>query len=305
MGVSEFMWADFDRAYENIKIAYELSKKGKDIFLQTFILMVYTVLLVEMGDVEANKKSIELEDILKRISAPPMLTDMYIGWKIYLLISKGQMEDANKIISESGLSLEKEKSYSNEGAYTGYASLLLAQSKLDEAELLLSELHTLANEGKRVEKLIALKISYSILYKMRGDYEKAVANMIEAMEMAAGENVLYYFAMYRHLTNDILNESIRALATTKSKIPGKFVDDLKLARERWDRPSKNQHGLDLSARELETLKLIAKDLSNQEIADKLFISLNTVKTHLKNINLKLEVDNRARAVLKAKELGII
>ena len=61
----------------------------------------------------------------------------------------------------------------------------------------------------------------------------------------------------------------------------------------------------LSDRELDALKLIAKDLSNQEIADKLFISLNTVKTHLKNVFLKLEVDNRSKAVDKAKELGII
>ena len=41
----------------------------------------------------------------------------------------------------------------------------------------------------------------------------------------------------------------------------------------------------LSTRELDTLKLIAENLSNQEIADKLFVSPNTVKTHLKNINL--------------------
>ena len=61
----------------------------------------------------------------------------------------------------------------------------------------------------------------------------------------------------------------------------------------------------LSARELDALKLIAEDLTNQEIADKLFISLQTVKTHVKNILLKLDVDSRIRAVTKAKELGII
>jgi len=61
----------------------------------------------------------------------------------------------------------------------------------------------------------------------------------------------------------------------------------------------------ISDRELDTLKLIAEDLSNQEIADKLFISLNTAKTHVRNILLKLDVENRSQAVSKAKELGIL
>ena len=61
----------------------------------------------------------------------------------------------------------------------------------------------------------------------------------------------------------------------------------------------------LSSREIEIIKYIASNLSNQEIADKLFISLNTVKTHLKNIFLKLEVDSRVKAVSKAKNIGLI
>ena len=48
-----------------------------------------------------------------------------------------------------------------------------------------------------------------------------------------------------------------------------------------------------------------RNFSNQEIADKLFISLNTVKTHAKNIHLKLDVDSRTKAVAKAKDLGLL
>jgi LuxR family maltose regulon positive regulatory protein len=305
MGISEFMWADIDRGYENIKTAYDLSKKAKDIYLQIFILMVYTVLLDELGDVESEKKSLELEELMKQTDNQPYLTTMYIGWKIHFFIKKGQIDQANNTISEFGLSPDKEISYSNEGAYAVYVSLLLAQSKLDEAENLLSKLYTLADEGKWFEKMIGLKISYSILYKLRGNHEKAVANLIEAMEMAAGENLLYYFLIYRHQTMDLLNEVFRVQATSKTKIPKKFVENFKLALDRWDKLKKTHVGIDLSSRELDTLKLIARDLSNQEIADKLFISLNTVKTHLKNIYTKLEVDKRAKAVAKAKELRIV
>ncbi len=63
--------------------------------------------------------------------------------------------------------------------------------------------------------------------------------------------------------------------------------------------------LGISKRELEVLQLMATGLSNEEIAGKLFVSLNTVKTHSSNIFMKLDVKRRTQAVEKAKRLNII
>lgn len=63
--------------------------------------------------------------------------------------------------------------------------------------------------------------------------------------------------------------------------------------------------LGISKREHEVLELIAQGLSNQEIANKLFVSLNTIKTHSSNLFLKLEVNRRTQAVQKGKELRLI
>jgi DNA-binding CsgD family transcriptional regulator len=63
--------------------------------------------------------------------------------------------------------------------------------------------------------------------------------------------------------------------------------------------------LGISARELEVLRLMAEGLSNQEIAARLFVSLNTIKTHSANIFEKLDVRRRTQAVDKAKKLNII
>lgn len=63
--------------------------------------------------------------------------------------------------------------------------------------------------------------------------------------------------------------------------------------------------LGISDRELEVLQQLSKGHSNQEIANKLFISVNTVKTHLANIYQKLEVKRRSLAIKKARSLKII
>jgi DNA-binding CsgD family transcriptional regulator len=63
--------------------------------------------------------------------------------------------------------------------------------------------------------------------------------------------------------------------------------------------------LGLSKRELEVLQFMARGLSNQQIAEQLFVSLNTIKTHATRIFEKMEVQRRTQAVEMAKRLSII
>ena len=61
----------------------------------------------------------------------------------------------------------------------------------------------------------------------------------------------------------------------------------------------------LSAREVEVLRLLATELSGPEIAGRLFVSLNTLRTHTKHIFSKLDVTSRRAAVRRAQELGLL
>ncbi|MDT3403851.1 DNA-binding CsgD family transcriptional regulator [Mucilaginibacter terrae] len=63
--------------------------------------------------------------------------------------------------------------------------------------------------------------------------------------------------------------------------------------------------LNMSRRELEVLQLMAEGLSNQEIAERLFVSLNTIKTHSARLFEKLEVKRRTQAIEKAKRMSLI
>ena len=88
-------------------------------------------------------------------------------------------------------------------------------------------------------------------------------------------------------------------SSSSSPAPGAVDDDA--APEIMDRPAPEA----LSPRELEVLKLIVAGLSNQEIADKLFISLATAKTHVRNILNKLAVDDRTQAAVHAMRRRLV
>lgn len=73
----------------------------------------------------------------------------------------------------------------------------------------------------------------------------------------------------------------------------------------FERNEKVLRYLGISEREQQVLALLAAGLSNREIAERLFVSANTVKTHLAHLYVKLEVSRRTQAVRKARELRLI
>ncbi|MGV3611346.1 MAG: response regulator transcription factor [Fluviicola sp.] len=96
----------------------------------------------------------------------------------------------------------------------------------------------------------------------------------------------------------------RQLTKPKTVLVEKTVY-LSPSSENFERNEKALEELGISKRELEVLELIAQGLSNNEIAERLFVSLNTIKTHSSKLFEKLEVNRRAQAVEAAKRLGII
>ena len=93
-----------------------------------------------------------------------------------------------------------------------------------------------------------------------------------------------------------------------ASIQNRFLDDaVAQTKEVIERKSSNAQNLvePLSKRELEVLRLICTGKSNQEIAEDLFISLDTVKRHTNNLYGKLNVKRRAQAIIEAQRLGLV
>ena len=84
---------------------------------------------------------------------------------------------------------------------------------------------------------------------------------------------------------------------------------LRLTPKRGPQPFEQNHAairsLGISEREFEVLELLASGCTNREIAEKLFVSPNTVKTHLSHLYEKLEVRRRTQAVQRARALEVI
>lgn len=304
MGITEYIWMDTEKGIENLKIAYKLSRNSKDVYQKVFILMAYSAILNELGYAESENRRLELEEFVNKYELPPFLTGFYIGMKIYFFIARNQFEEAHLYLHEQGIKLGNEITHINESAYSGYARLLIAENKLIEAEPLISKIYDVVSKGKKIERMIDLKILLATLSARKGDKSQAISYLFEAMELGYKDNLLSYFVFNSTDNIDLYKELFKIHATKKTNIPQKFIDDLKIAMEKKNQTKKIQV-TDLSSRELDTLKLVAENLTYQEIADKLFISLNTVKTHLKNIYLKLEVDSRTKAIAKAKERKLI
>jgi LuxR family maltose regulon positive regulatory protein len=104
-----------------------------------------------------------------------------------------------------------------------------------------------------------------------------------------------------------VRDSTRATPQTKESIAyiDRLLDGWRALYEPDAKPRRDTERESLSARERSIVELIAQGQSNKEIARSLGITPETVKTHVKNIFLKLEVDKRAHAVARAQALGLV
>jgi DNA-binding NarL/FixJ family response regulator len=124
-------------------------------------------------------------------------------------------------------------------------------------------------------------------------------HVLKAVEASASGYVI------KNVRKEDLLKIIKSVSDGKSFLdPDVTAPILQMIREPRTNP-KDLKSQRFSGRELEILLVLTKGYSNQKIAEKLFLSEHTVKTHLKNIFRKLSVSSRSEAITKAIQIGII
>ena len=183
---------------------------------------------------------------------------------------------------------------------TTHARILIVQQRRREALTILNRMVERAKAARMV--LPSINLLKALTYLADGDIENALLDVGETLALAEREGYVRVFLDEGAPMADLLR-----WAGSRGIAP-KYVVILlsKFEGESGAAPVIKQPLIEpLSERELEVVSLLANGLSNQDIAEKLFVSVGTVKAHTSNIYRKLEVSSRTQAIARAKDLGLL
>jgi len=245
----------------------------------------------------------------KILDCPPWMTNVIAANNVISWLAKGDLNAAIQWAKEKGLSVDNNLTHLREPEHIALVYILIAQGQLDDADRLLYRLIENAKAGDRVYVMIEMRLMRALIFQAQQNISTALDELEVALSLAEPGGLIMIFVSKGQPVAELLGEIIEVKKRDQDPIETGF--SLSYAQKilsvfKIGPPPKTEGLLDrVSERELEVLHLIAAGLSNREIADKLFISLNTVKTHTKNINSKLDVNSRIKAVARAKELNLI
>jgi LuxR family transcriptional regulator, maltose regulon positive regulatory protein len=220
-------------------------------------------------------------------------------------IAQGSVDEALGWAREQGLSVVDDLSYLREFEHITLARVLLAQhttardeGALHDATGLLQRLLEAAEVGGRTGSVIEISVLQALA---AGGVSDALVTLERALSLAEPQGYIRIFVDEGAPMAALLR------AAAKEGIARNYVRRLLAALTKTDSDSPTDQGLiePLSERELEVLRLLATDLSGPGIARTLVVSLNTVRTHTKNIYTKLDVNDRRAAVRRAGELNLL
>lgn len=223
----------------------------------------------------------------------------------------GELDAAVDWATQRGLHPDDDLEYVREIEHITLARVLLARHAVeDEARLLrdaaslLERLLRAAEEGGRTGSAIEILVLLAAARRAGGDVASAEGHLEDALARAEPEG---HVRVFLHAGPEVaaLLESIAAQGRGGPHA-GRVA--AAMGPERGGSGPESSAGSrlvdELSARELEVLRLLRSDLSGPEIARELLVSLNTLRTHTKHIYAKLGVNSRREATSRAAELGL-
>jgi LuxR family maltose regulon positive regulatory protein len=231
-----------------------------------------------------------------------------------LLLRCGKMEEAKQYQDRLKSFISCGYNAAAEKAYLPYARLLIYLDRKEEALALLESIRERIEGKQKSRDLITFYILFSKAHFMVKNYEKAYFYMDKAISLAEPQDYCRLFLDEEAIVYDI----IAGRKTEEGQFIKKITEYMNVSAKQDKPPVKDQSKVTgfkrlegpeyierLSQREIEILSLLAKGMSNNEIAKALYISTSTAQWHISHIYSKLGVNSRTQAILKASELKML
>jgi len=214
-------------------------------------------------------------------------------------LAAGDLAGATQWAADSGLTAHDAPRYLRDYEHLTLARVLVASGRTEDAAHLLQRLLAAAEAGSRTGSAIEALVLLALSHEASGDTPRALVALADALTRAEPEGFVLVFldagagmtpllkAAVRHDRGAQRAAALLAAGTTLRRLPAHqgLVDEL-------------------SKRELDVLRLLRSELTGPQIAAELVVSINTVRTHTKNIFMKLGVTSRRAAVRRADELRL-
>ena len=302
---------DLDEAIIKAEKGVELTEHGGDMAMLGWSYLCLMRVLFSRKDLAGAEEIIrKMENIAREQDLPSWITNIMTAWQARIWLAQGKLDVTSQWVGEHGLSSDNEITVLHEIVYVMFARILIAQGRSEESTILLQRMLEAAGKGGRTTRMIEILMLQALIIQDGGDTTLAMSTFEQALTLAEPGGYIRIFIDECPAIARLLNELI------VRKVESDYIIRLRAAFEAEEQKSKEESHLSpaapvhlliepLSPREQEVLRLIAEGLSNQEIGEKLFIALDTVKGHNSRIYGKLGVVNRAQAIIKARSLNIL
>lgn len=262
-----------------------------------------------MGDLTSAEDIIhKIESTARGSFIPPWIMNLQAAWQARIWLAQDKKESAYLWAEERGLDTTIEPPYEHEMEYIVLARILTTQQRWDEAIKLLQRMLEPAEAGMRISRMIEILTLQALSLQAQGSTTQAMTPLERALALAEPGGFIRTFVdegsqmarlLYEALSQGIAPKYIQRLL---SVFPATEAEKTGPSRTQARYPVLIEP---LSDRELEILQLISEGFTNPEIAARLYLSLNTVKVHTRNIYGKLDIHNRAQAITRAQALGLL
>ena len=312
-GICELNWNNLDEAE---RLMSDSIRRFESQFAITLLFHSYRLYSRLLGVKNEYEKAHLMLDQASQIERQfgPIRNNKIMGstksTRALLWLMEGRLEEAEQWVNHMKFSANDLPTFQQENDYLIFTRLLIARERNDEALHLLNTMYPSAEQGGRMIRCIEMQIMKAqALYPT--DRLKALRGLSKILPIASKAGMIRLFLngrlpiarlLYRMTTNKVMPEYARKMLSAFTSVPS---DQIEANPDPEPLSIQSQLIEPLSKRENDVLNLLVDGCSNREICEKLFISSNTTKTHVRNIYAKLGVNSRSEAIAQAEALRLV